>query len=132
MQAATVVRADEGRLMRVLGDTIVAKHVAHEPGADWAFFDMSVPKDSGPPEHTHPWAEAFYVLSGSFVVVIAGAAHDLGPGDYVYLPADTPHRFQGTSDNQARVLVWVSPCGAERFFADMDAEVRRMPEIACQ
>jgi quercetin dioxygenase-like cupin family protein len=41
--------------------------------------------------HTHDNAQATYVLSGKFDVVVEGEHHVLGPGEGVVVKAETPH-----------------------------------------
>ena len=44
--------------------------------------------------HTHPEAEAFYVLSGSFEFIIDGETFHADAGSLAYIPPGVPHGFR--------------------------------------
>ena len=46
------------------------------------------------PRHAHPFPEARWVISGYLRVLVEGEAVDLGPGDRLDLPAETPHAIE--------------------------------------
>jgi quercetin dioxygenase-like cupin family protein len=45
-------------------------------------------------EHTHPFPESRWILSGFMRVTVGGHAVELGPGDRLDLPAGTPHAVE--------------------------------------
>jgi quercetin dioxygenase-like cupin family protein len=51
------------------------------------------------PKHSHPWPHINYVISGTGQVMIDGNIHELSAGSYAYVPSDTIHQFQNTSDD---------------------------------
>lgn len=51
------------------------------------------PQGSGPPPHTHPWHESFYVLRGLVHFHCAGQDITATPGTLVHVPAGTVHGF---------------------------------------
>ena len=46
------------------------------------------------PLHAHPFPEARWVISGYLRVIVGGEVVDLGPGDRLDLPAETPHTVE--------------------------------------
>lgn len=46
------------------------------------------------PEHAHPFSESRWIVSGYLRVAVQGEMIDLGPGDRLDLPADTPHALE--------------------------------------
>ena len=48
---------------------------------------------SGPPLHSHPWDECFFVLSGEVEFNIEQRLVKAIPGTMFHLPAGTPHGF---------------------------------------
>jgi quercetin dioxygenase-like cupin family protein len=48
---------------------------------------------SGPPLHSHPWDECFFVLSGEVEFSIEQRQIKAKPGTMFHLPAGTPHGF---------------------------------------
>ena len=55
--------ARDAQAFNVLGETINVLASAAETGS-YEFFLESVPLDGGPPPHSHPWDESFYLVSG--------------------------------------------------------------------
>jgi quercetin dioxygenase-like cupin family protein len=47
----------------------------------------------GMPRHTNSVEHEQYVLRGRAVVTIGEAAHQVGPGDVLYIPAGVPHDY---------------------------------------
>ena len=68
-------------------------------------------RGNGPRLHLHPYPETFVVQAGS-ARFTAGADLDLvvarreagAAGHLVVVPAETPHRFEGTSDEKVRTI----------------------------
>jgi quercetin dioxygenase-like cupin family protein len=52
------------------------------------------PEGAGPPPHSHPWDESFYVTRGSVLFSANGADHMAEPGTLVHVPAGTVHAFR--------------------------------------
>ena len=48
----------------------------------------------GIPRHTNEVEHEQYVLRGRARITIAGAAHEVGEGDTLYIPAGTPHAYE--------------------------------------
>jgi quercetin dioxygenase-like cupin family protein len=90
-------------------------------------FDLHGEAQSGPPPHTHPWDEAYYVLEGQVLVVVGDDERVLEPGDVANVPGGEQHLYRILSP-RARFLVITSPEGAAAFFRDMDANVGPLPD----
>ena len=81
----------------------------------------------GPPQHHHPWDEAFYVLEGEVEISIADTAHTLGPGSYVHIPAGTTHAYTNKSAT-TKLLAVVSDSRGGKLFEELDAAADQLPE----
>jgi quercetin dioxygenase-like cupin family protein len=81
--------------------------------------EMTFPRGSSPPLHTHPQDETFYVLEGD-VLAWEGdrPAVRLGPGGLLCAPAGTPHSFRVES-HTARMLILSTTSGIEDFVRDL-------------
>jgi quercetin dioxygenase-like cupin family protein len=56
--------------------------------------------------HRHPNAEEVeYLISGSGTAYVGDDAVELGPGEAVYVPRNTHHGFENTSDDEV-VMAW--------------------------
>lgn len=60
---------------------------------------------SGSAPHIHHEEELAMVVSGKILLEMKDVQHALGPDDAVTIPADTPHRWTNTNDQDAKVLM---------------------------
>jgi mannose-6-phosphate isomerase-like protein (cupin superfamily) len=76
---------------------------------------------SGPPMHIHHRAsEAFFVLSGSYRMHVAGTDYECAAGSFVYLPPGTVHGFYALEPGTRKLNIY-APSSHEGFFDDLDA-----------
>jgi quercetin dioxygenase-like cupin family protein len=123
-----------GSTLNVLGVTHIYKATAAETGGSFSLWEAIVPPGAGAPPHTHAREdEAFYVLSGEFLVEFEGepAPHRVSPGGFFFGARGRRHAFRNVSDQPARVLILSAPsCGLDQMFAELDAATAAsMPEI---
>jgi quercetin dioxygenase-like cupin family protein len=110
----------------------VAVHVlvrAGDTGGAWALVDYELPpRFAGPPPHVHAaMSEAFYCIAGTLALTLDGRAATLGAGEVAVVPPGVAHAFANPSDAPARMLVWMTPGGFERYFDDLAALAARSP-----
>lgn len=81
------------------------------------------PEGAGPPPHSHPWDESFYVTRGSVLFSAGGIDRRVGPGTLVHVPAGTVHAFR--FDAGGGCMVEFSGAGgqATRLFSSVAEEV---------
>jgi quercetin dioxygenase-like cupin family protein len=83
-----VVGPDQGATLISFGQSTYPLGVTHE-------------------NHYHPNAEEIVmVVSGRGTQIVGDEALDLGPGDICFIPAGTPHRITGTSEDEDCVILW--------------------------
>src|ERR1700752_3919818 len=76
---------------------------------------------SGPPMHIHHGNnEAFFVLSGSYRMHVAGEDYECPAGSFIYLPAGTVHGFYALEPGTQKLNIY-APSSHEGFFEDLDA-----------
>jgi len=80
------------------------------------------PEGSGPPPHSHPWDESFYVVKGEIDFGIGPDAKTGTPGTLVHLPAGTVHWFR-FGRGGGEMISMTSRRGASEMFADMAREI---------
>lgn len=98
--------------------TILADHA--QTGS-YELFVHDAPEGAGPLPHSHPWDEAFYVISGEVEFVCGDLARTVGPGGFVHVPAGTVHSFRYASPT-AQILGVTSKDGAAKMFTALDRE----------
>lgn len=85
---------------------------------------------SGPPPHSHPWDESFFVFRGEVDFGVGDDSKTATPGTLVHLPAGTVHWFR-FGQGGGEMLSITSRLGASEMFTDMAREVAPVnPDLA--
>ena len=72
--------------------------------------------EDGPPLHVHPaHGEGFYVLDGEVTFQLRDELTTARAGSLAFATPGTPHTFANRSGHEARLLVFFSPAGFERY-----------------
>ena len=109
------------RALNVVGEQVTVLASGETTGA-YEIFLQRGPEGSGPPSHSHPWDESFYVIKGEIEFSIDNNNMTAVPGTLVHLPAGTTHWFRfGKGDGE--MISMTSREGASRLFADLDREI---------
>lgn len=105
---------------------IVGEHItvlaSGEATEGYEIFLQRGPEGSGPPPHSHPWDESFYVVRGAIDFGIAADVSTASPGTLVHLPAGSVHWFR-FGKGGGEMVSMTSRLGASKMFADMAREV---------
>ena len=109
------------RSLNVVGEHITVLASGAQTGS-YEIFHQAGPEGSGPPPHSHPWDEAFYVISGDIAFGLGEREMVAGPGTLVHLPAGTTHWFRFGAGGGVMVSV-TSREGASHMFTDFDREI---------
>lgn len=84
----------------------------------YAIFEENVPPLGGPPPHTHPDEEVFYILEGEFEFV----RNDLNnpfralPGSVVHIASNDVHTFKNVGDTPGKMIVLLTPGNLLDYF----------------
>src|SRR5678815_1311573 len=113
---------------------IVGEHVtvlaSGEATEGYEIFLQRGPEGSGPPPHSHPWDESFFVIKGEIDFGIGPESTTALPGTLVHLPAGTVHWFR-FGKGGAEMVSMTSRLGASKFFAETAREVAPVdPDLA--
>ena len=120
-QPFVVSPQDRTRSLSVVGEHVTVLASAAQTGSYEIFFQAG-PEGSGPPPHSHPWDEAFYVLRGEVAFGIDGRESLAVAGTLVQVPGGTTHWFRHGRGG-AEMLTLTSGEGASAFFTDVDCSV---------
>ncbi|MDP9087419.1 MAG: cupin domain-containing protein [Pseudomonadota bacterium] len=126
-QQSLIVSSRDVRPLQVLGAEVRFLCDETRTGGAWSMMEVTLPRDAGPPPHTHPWDEAYYVLEGDVLFTVGEKCFTATAGDFVYTPRLMLHGFRGASQSPARVLILDAPAHAGAFFRRIDQEVRELP-----
>ena len=113
---------------------IVGEHITVLASGDatqsYEVFLQQGPEGSGPPPHSHPWDESFYVVKGNIDFGIGDESMTARAGTLVHLPAGTVHWFRFAKGGGEMVSM-TSRLGASKMFTDMAREVAPVnPDLA--
>ncbi|MDQ5808156.1 MAG: cupin domain-containing protein [Actinomycetota bacterium] len=75
-----------------------------------SFYVTEFARGEGTPLHLHPYPEVFLVERNTALFTAGDEELTVTEGHYVLVPANTPHRYVGASDEPVRV-VSVQPSG---------------------
>ncbi|HBE18564.1 MAG TPA: hypothetical protein DEG17_19200 [Cyanobacteria bacterium UBA11149] len=122
----TILKPDGGTKLSVLGDILTCKATVETTDNNWELFELSGLGKSGPPLHTHPWDEAYYILEGEVEVQVGEKIMTTTPGYFINIPGQTPHTYNIQSET-AKFLVLVSSPEARHFFEEIDNKIKSLP-----
>ena len=134
-QTFHLLQAGEGRRHEARGSEMFFKATGESTGGAFSLMERSLPAGGRmPPAHIHPdCTEAYYVLDGEVMFVIAGT-EQVGTADaFVLVPGGTAHTFGNRSANPARLLVLHAPA-LDGYFAELEKlwSGRKAPSAAAE
>ena len=78
---------------------------------------LEMPAGGKVPLHRDPTEEYIHVLEGGGTITVDGAAHEIAPGDTVYMPADAEVTFAGGATPLVALQVFAGPEPAAKYGA---------------
>lgn len=121
MPEPIIADAATARPLNIVGEHLKILASGSQTGS-YEIFHQAGPEGSGPPPHSHPWDEAFYVIRGDIAFGIEEKEMVAKPGTLVHLPAGTTHWFRFLAGGGEMVSM-TSREGASHFFTELDREV---------
>jgi quercetin dioxygenase-like cupin family protein len=114
--------AGDGVRLNTVDSIATVKVAATDTDGEYELFEIDAPVGSGIPPHRHPWAEAYYVLSGALTVQVGARHMALGAGASVTVPPNAAHTFT-VSEPGTRFLAYSLTPASGELFADLDRTV---------
>jgi quercetin dioxygenase-like cupin family protein len=122
-----IVKSQDVQPLHVLGTEVRFLCEGHSTNSAWSLMEVTLPRDTGPPPHSHQWDEAYFVTDGDVQFTVGNQRFTATAGDFVYTPGSVVHGFRGASQRPARVLILDAPAHAAAFFKRVDREVKELP-----
>ena len=69
-----------------------------------SFYVTEFERGEGTPLHLHPYPEVFFVERNTALFTAGEEELTVTAGNFVVVPAETPHRYVGASDEAVRVV----------------------------
>lgn len=121
-----VLQPQQGTRLQVMQDTLRVLSRGAQTNTAYEMFELVGPLHSGPPPHSHPWSETYYVLDGLVEVLVGDETVQAVPGTCVTIPGGTIHTYRIGSDT-ARFLVTTSTTAASAFFEALHQALAQEP-----
>lgn len=122
---ALVLRPSEGRDIEMGNFRMSLKASGEETGQAFSLLEAEEPPSFGPPMHIHhDTAEAFYVISGEYVIFVADEEYVCPAGSFIYIPAGVPHGFR-VGAMPSRKLNIYTPAAMVGYFDELSAAIAR-------
>lgn len=127
-RTAIIVAPNEGQRVQAFDNEILFKLGAEQTDGQFTLGFASIRAGGKePPVHMHSREdELFIVLEGEYSFFADETWTDAPVGSVVYLPRGVPHTFRVTGEKNGRHIVFTTPGGFEKFFAEY-AEVFSIP-----
>jgi quercetin dioxygenase-like cupin family protein len=107
--------------LEIVGERVIVLASGEATGGYEVFLQRG-PEASGPPPHSHPWDESFFVIKGEIHFGIDADSNVASPGTLVHLPAGTVHWFRFGPGGGEMISI-TSRLGASKMFTDMAREI---------
>jgi quercetin dioxygenase-like cupin family protein len=118
------VESGQGRSYYFGQDLYTFKAIGEETGEAYALCEVTVAPQGGSPPHRHSREnESFYIQDGELEFQLDDRIIMATPGTFLYSPKGQLHRFTNTITTEAKMLVWVTPAGFEKFIAEVGTAV---------
>ena len=120
-QKPIILRPGEGRKIDLGNFGMTVKASADETGHAFTLLEADEPPGFGPPMHIHHDAgEAFYVVSGEYLIFIRDEQVACPAGSFVFIPAGVPHGFR-VGPQRSRKLNLYLPAAMIGYFDELSA-----------
>lgn len=102
----------------VLSDLMQILVSPEQTGNSYAIIENIVPPLAGPPPHTHPDEEVFYVLEGEFDFILHDPENPqrANAGSVIHVPSMALHTFKNVGDKPGKLLVILTPGSLIDYF----------------
>ena len=109
-----------GNQMVVFGHLFTFLATTEESNNQYSIYEDNVPPLAGPPPHSHPDEDLFYVISGDFEFVLHDPSRPFSvlPGQLIKIPSNAIHTFKNVGTTTGRLLTIIFPGNLEKYFRE--------------
>ena len=123
-QNGLFIEPGQGRSYYFGQDLYTFKAVGEETGEAYTLCEVIVAPGGGAPTHRHNGLdESFYVQDGEIEFQLDDRTFVATAGTFLHSPKGQLHGFTNTTATPAKILVWVTPAGFEKFIAEVGKAV---------
>lgn len=120
-----------GKQLVVFGHLFNLLMTGEETGGRYFIYEDLVPPGGGPPPHTHPDEELFYIIEGEFQFILddMDKPFRVFPGQLVKIPPMALHTFRNVGGKMGRTLTMLLPGDLEKYFRAVGTLVESQADI---
>ncbi len=101
-------------------DLFTFKAVGENTRQKYVLFEALIQPQSGTPPHIHSREdESFYVQEGEFEFQLDREIITATTGTFLYSPKNQLHGFTNIGSTTAKLLIWLTPAGFEKFISEV-------------
>ena len=119
-----ILEPNKGKHIAIVGDINTILAFKEDTGGTYSFIEAKVFPGGGPIPHIQTREhEGFYVVEGQIIFNVDGQRIEAKPGTFVNIPPDVLHSFKNETNENAKMIIVLSPAGLEQFFVETGLEV---------
>jgi quercetin dioxygenase-like cupin family protein len=119
-----ILEPNKGKHIAIVGDIHTILASKEDTGGTYSFIEAKVFPGGGPISHIQTREhEGFYVVEGQIIFNVDGQRIEAKPGTFVNIPPNVLHSFKNETNENAKMIIVLSPAGLEQFFVEAGSEV---------
>jgi quercetin dioxygenase-like cupin family protein len=119
-----ILEPNKGKHIAIVGDINTILAFKEDTGGTYSFIEAKVFPGGGPIPHIQTREhEGFYVVEGQIIFYVDEQRIEAKPGTFVNIPPNVLHSFKNETNENAKLIIVLSPAGLEQFFVDTGLEV---------
>ena len=119
-----ILEPNKGKQIAIVGDINTILAFKEDTGGTYSFIEAKVFPGGGPIPHIQTREhEGFYVVEGQIIFYVDEQRIEAKPGTFVNIPPNVLHSFKNETNENAKMIIVLSPAGLEQFFVEAGLEV---------
>ena len=119
-----ILEPNKGKHIAIVGDINTILAFKEDTGGTYSFIEAKVFPGGGPIPHIQTREhEGFYVVEGQIIFNVDEQRIEAKPGTFVNIPPNVLHSFKNETNENAKMIIVLSPAGLEQFFVEVGLEV---------
>jgi len=119
-----ILEPNKGNHIAIVGDINTILAFKEDTGGTYSFIEAKVFPGGGPIPHIQTREhEGFYVVEGQIIFYVDEQRIEAKPGTFVNIPPNVLHSFKNETNENAKLIIVLSPAGLEQFFVEAGLEV---------
>jgi quercetin dioxygenase-like cupin family protein len=119
-----ILEPNKGKHIAIVGDINTILAFKEDTGGTYSFIEAKVFPGGGPIPHIQTREhEGFYVVEGQIIFNVDEQRIEAKPGTFLNIPPNVLHSFKNETNENAKLIIVLSPAGLEQFFVETGLEV---------